>query len=137
MNIHWKSNITNSLWIKFAINCAINALTVIYNCRNGELLSEPAAANELVGLCAEIQSILTSVAECPSPLNLYQKVETVLQATAQNYSSTLQDVRNGRPSEIDYLNQHLVELAKSANLESPINNSVLRRFRCIAGTTRH
>jgi 2-dehydropantoate 2-reductase len=132
MNIHWDTNITDRLWTKFAINCAINALTVIYNCRNGELLNIPAAASELHELCGEIESIMNTVAASPQPLALFSKVLAVLEATAQNYSSTLQDVRKSRPTEIAYFNAYLCELASKANRDCPLNDAVLRRFNAIA-----
>lgn len=132
MNIVWDSDITGRLWTKFAVNCAINALTVIYDCRNGELLTLPNAAAQLRELCAEIQSIMLTVAACPQPLGLIGKVEAVVAATAQNYSSTLQDVRNGRPTEIAYFNGFLGELARLASMDCPVNDAVLRRFSAIA-----
>jgi len=135
MNIVWDSNITGRLWTKFAVNCAINAFTVIYACRNGGLLRLPAATRELRDLCAEIEKIMITVSDCPAPLVLFDKVDLVLRATAQNFSSTLQDVRNGRRTEIAYFNGYLCELAQMANMESPQNEAVLRRFNAIAKDT--
>lgn len=132
MNITWDPDITGRLWTKFAINCAINALTVIYNCRNGELLTRPGAASELRELCIEIENIMLTIPACPQPLTLYQKVKTVIEATARNYSSTLQDVRNGRRTEIDYFNGYMGELAQLADMDCPLNDDILRRFNAIA-----
>ena len=131
MNISWDSNITGRLWAKFAVNCAINALTVIYNCRNGELLTLPNARSELLKLCDEIQHIMLTVSACPEPLALLDKVEVVLTQTASNFSSTLQDVQKGRPTEIAYFNGYLCELAQLAKQVCPINESVLYRFNAI------
>lgn len=131
MNIVWDTNITDRLWTKFAVNCAINALTVIYDCRNGDLLTLPAAVAQLRALCAEIESIMLTVAACPQPLALFEKVEAVLRTTAHNYSSTLQDVHNGRTTEIDYFNGFLCELARLADQDCPLNNAILRSFKVI------
>ena len=132
MNIAWDSDITGRLWTKFAVNCAINALTVIYDCRNGELLTRPEAKARLHALCTEIEGVMLTIADCPQPLSLLEKVETVLAATAQNYSSTLQDVHNARPTEIAYFNGYLGELARIAGLECPLNDAVLQSFNAIA-----
>ena len=131
MNISWDSDITGRLWTKFAVNCAINALTVIYDCRNGELLTRPEATAHLRALCVEIEGIMGTIAACPHPLTLLKRVETVLVATAQNYSSTLQDVRNARPTEIAYFNGYLSELAQLAELDCPLNEAVLHSFNAI------
>lgn len=132
MNIVWDSNITGRLWTKFAVNCAINALTVIYDCSNGELMKLPAAAAQLRELCAEIERIMHTVPACPQPLALLKKVEMTLEATARNYSSTLQDVRNGRPTEIAYFNGYLAELAQLTHHPCPVNQAILRGFNSIA-----
>ena len=136
MNIEWESNITGRLWTKFAINCAINALTVIYNCRNGKLLTQPSAASELRELCIEIESIMLTIPACPQPLTLNNKVQAVLEATSCNYSSTLQDVQNGRPTEIGYFNGYLDELAQLADRDCPLNKDILRRFSAVAKHSR-
>lgn len=136
MNIQWDSDITGRLWTKFAVNCAINALTVIHDCRNGELLTLPVAAAQLRDLCGEIERIMLTVAQCPQPLNVLARVETVLAATAQNYSSTLQDVHNARPTEIAYFNGYLSELARLANRDCPLNDAVLSSFNAIAHRAR-
>lgn len=135
MNIHWDFDITDRLWTKFAINCAINALTVIYDCRNGELLVIPAATIELRALCAEIETIMSSATACPQPLALFDKTSKVLESTRMNYSSTLQDVRKARPTEIDYFNGYLCELARKANCQYPLNEALMRRFNALVAHT--
>lgn len=137
MHIHWDRDITKRLWTKFAINCAINALTVVYDCRNGDLLTLPAAVADLASLCAEIEHILASVPEYTANLNLTEEVEKVLRATAENFSSTLQDVRLGRPIEIDYFNPYLCELAQTAEISCAVNNDVMRRFYVITNGLQH
>ncbi|MCB1664241.1 MAG: 2-dehydropantoate 2-reductase [Pseudomonadales bacterium] len=128
MNLHWDAAIRRRLWDKFAVNCAINALTVIHDCRNGELLANPQAHTELLALCDEIQSLLQSLPQAPEPGDVYSRVHAVLLATANNLSSTLQDFRAGRATEMPYLNANLRDLAHQAALACPRNDDVLRRF---------
>lgn len=121
MNIAHDPDISNRLWQKFAINCAVNALTVVHNCRNGELLTLPAARQQLIRLCAEIEQIFAAVPEAPQLNSLLESVDEVLLATTSNYSSTLQDVRNGRVTEIAELNGYLVKLAQQHGCVAPLN----------------
>ncbi len=128
MNIQWDANITARLWIKFAINCAINGLTVIYNCRNGELLQHPERLATLRTLCDEIQHILNHTPASPALDNLYTQVETVLLATADNVSSTLQDARKGQTTEFTQFNPYLCELAQNYHLTAPANERLIHQF---------
>jgi 2-dehydropantoate 2-reductase len=131
MNIQHDPDINHRLWHKFAINCAVNALTVVHSCRNGELLTLPAARQQLIQLCAEIEHIFTAVPDAPLLDNLLESVDEVLRATSSNYSSTLQDVRNGKLTEIADLNGYLLELAQQHGCAAPMNialtNAVLSK----------
>ncbi len=127
MNLRLDDFIAQRLWYKFAINCAINALTVVHDCRNGELLEHPLARQQLPALCLEIEAILAAVPGAPLLSNLLVLVETVLRTTAANVSSTLQDVRRGRPTELPELNGYLCELAAQHQMACPLNDSILQQ----------
>lgn len=119
--------IARRLWQKFAVNCAVNALTVVHDCRNGELLVMPAARQALLALVEEIAFVLARLPEVPPLPDLQASVMEVLQATAYNLSSTLQDARLGRPTELSHLNGYLGELARQHGLASPLNDYILQR----------
>ena len=128
MGIRTDSDIEGRLWRKLAVNCAVNALTVLHDCRNGELLTHPQARGELLALCAEIDALYAALPETPALNDLVGQVDAVLTATAQNFSSTLQDFRRGKVSELSELNGYLCELAHSHKLDCRVNEDVLRRF---------
>ncbi|MGB4248157.1 MAG: 2-dehydropantoate 2-reductase [Pseudohongiellaceae bacterium] len=128
MGIRHDDNIENRLWRKLAANCAINALTALHDCRNGELLTRPEAHAELLVLVDEIATILNGLPDAPRIPNLHELVNSVLTATALNYSSTLQDVRRSRTTEIAHLNGYLCELAQAHDLDCTINQQILERF---------
>jgi 2-dehydropantoate 2-reductase len=127
MNMYPDKWIVERLWRKFAINCAINGLTAIHNCRNGELLSNTDYLSELHGLCAEISQLLVRIDRAPAVTDLYAAVEQVLTVTACNHSSTHQDIRHGRQTEIRELNGYLCDMATEQNLPCPCNQSVLNQ----------
>lgn len=130
-NIRIDEDIGARLWRKLAINCAINALTVIHDCRNGELVRIPAARQTLTRLCHEISGLLQAIPEAPAIDDLFAQVYQVLTVTADNISSTLQDVRRARETEIDHLNGYLGELATQHSLPCPVNTAVLQHMRVI------
>lgn len=131
LNIRIDDNIDARLWRKLAINCAVNALTVIHDCSNGALLQIPEARQTLASLCTEISALLSAMPGAPLIEDLYTQVKQVLTVTANNVSSTLQDIRRGRATEIDHLNGYLCELATTHELPCPVNAAVLQQMRVI------
>ncbi|RFA24499.1 hypothetical protein CAI21_21410 [Alkalilimnicola ehrlichii] len=112
---------------KLRVNALINPLTVLYRCRNGELLRNSAAYRELQALGEETDAILAAAGfrfEEPA----LQVAEQVARATAENYSSMYQDAQAGRRLELDYINGYLVRLAERQGLAAPVNAGVCERL---------
>ena len=118
-------DIERRLWHKFAINCAINPLTVKYQCKNGQLLKLAEASSELRTLCKEIQLITSSLKPADWFETLEADVQAVLELTSNNINSMLQDVRKGRETEIDQLNSLLSNKAKQLCIPCPVNNALI------------
>lgn len=96
----WTTQIMQKLWRKLAINCAINPLTVIYNCLNGELKHYPEHINRL---CSELQALLRCAGQTGAAEALHAQVWSVIEKTAANSSSMRQDVIHQRRTEISYM----------------------------------
>jgi 2-dehydropantoate 2-reductase len=96
----WTADIMGKLWRKLALNCAINPLTVLHDCRNGELLAH---REQLHTLCNELSAMLKANEQGNAADGLEEEVLRVIEATASNYSSMHQDVRSGRRTEIGFL----------------------------------
>ena len=127
MQVSKDPQIARRLWLKFAVNCAVNALTVLYDCRNGELLEIPQARQELDALVAEIDGLLRTLPDVPVLPDLHGSVAEVLRVAARNISSTLQDARHGRSTELGHLNGYLRDLARAHGLPCPLNEQLLQR----------
>ena len=121
----WDADIEQSLWLKLAINCAINPLTALHRCRNGELTGL-ALAPQLAGLCEEIMQISAAAGFGATTADLPEQVAAVIRATADNRSSMLQDVLARRGTEIDYITGHLLQLASRHGVAAPRNESLYR-----------
>lgn len=121
----WSLDILGRLWRKLALNCAINPLTVLYDCRNGGLHEHPA---ELASLCAELAELLTTCGQADAARGLHDEVLRVIQATAANYSSMHQDVAQGRRTEIAYLLGHACAAARRHRLVLPHLEALLGRL---------
>ncbi|WP_067515149.1 2-dehydropantoate 2-reductase [Endozoicomonas ascidiicola] len=120
-------HIEEKLWQKLAINCCINGLTALFNCRNGELLDGAERQQQLEHLIEETALILQqSGMENP---HLKEQVFNVCHATANNISSTCQDARLGRKTELPFINGFLINRASALNLPLPAHQSLLQQLR--------
>jgi len=116
----WDHNIGLRLWRKLAINCAINPLTALCNCRNGELPRGRRSRHLLEEVCREIDQVLACEGIALGQSTLDLAVE-VAQATASNRSSMLQDLSDGQRTEIDWINGYLVSRAAEHGIQVPLN----------------
>lgn len=112
----WSPRIQSRLWRKLALNCAINPLTVLYDCPNGELAVH---RDEVAALCAELALLLRRCNQAEAADGLLEEVQRVIQATAANSSSMRQDVAAGRRTEVRYLLGHACAEAARHGLEVP------------------
>ncbi|USE37441.1 ketopantoate reductase family protein [Endozoicomonas sp. SCSIO W0465] len=101
LNVSQCDAIEQKLWEKLAINSCINGLTALFNCRNGELLDNGEKQVWLDQLIIEASSVLAAL-EIPAT-SLREKVHGVCQNTASNLSSTCQDARRGRATELSFI----------------------------------
>jgi 2-dehydropantoate 2-reductase len=121
----WSTDILTRLWRKLALNCAINPLTVLHDCRNGGLQQHQC---EVATLCAELTELLERCGQPAAAQDLQYEVERVIQATAANYSSMYQDVANNRRTEISYLLGHACNVASRHRLTLPHLNQLQQRL---------
>lgn len=122
----WHDDIEQVLWRKFMINCAINPLTLIYQCANGQLVENKEYYAHMSKICAEIDMLTHKKGyHFPNSLALAQDVCKV---TAQNFSSMYQDAQHGRPTEIDFMTGFLLKEAAKFGLNCPENQALFNHI---------
>lgn len=121
----WDSEIDQALWLKLAINCAINPLTALHGCCNGELAEAP-LANQVRALCREIMAVSAAAGFAAVTEDLPDQVAEVISTTASNRSSMLQDVTAGRETEIEYITGYLLSVAKAHGIAVEHNAALYR-----------
>lgn len=112
----WTTDIVTRLWRKLALNCAINPLTVLHDCRNGGLQAHHC---EVATLCTELGELLERCGQPAAAQDLHDEVLRVIQATAANFSSMHQDVTQRRRTEISYLLGYACAAAQRHGLVLP------------------
>ncbi|WP_110934378.1 ketopantoate reductase family protein [Paenibacillus bouchesdurhonensis] len=121
-------DIDREIYRKLLINSVINPLTAIWRISNGELLETEERRTLLQQLCQEAAAIY-SARNIPFEGDAYDVVAEVCRSTASNMSSMLKDVLQGVPTEIDYINGRLVEMAKLSGVSVPGHEMMWRLVR--------
>ena len=123
----WVEDIEPHRWQKLCINAAINPLTALHACLNGELMNEP-LANKTQELIAELSMLLTAKGYTEIADAFPAACREVIQRTAQNQSSMRQDTKNQKKTEVDLIVPPLLSLAREKGIASPALNQIYRDF---------
>ncbi|WP_026349191.1 ketopantoate reductase family protein [Arsukibacterium perlucidum] len=122
------------LWQKLAINVAINPLTAIENCQNGQLAA-PRYQPQIEALVSEVCQVATASGYPMDISSSLAKVYQVIAATTNNFSSMQQDVQAGRQTEIDAICGYVCQQAAQLNIAAPANKQLLMRIRALTTAT--
>ncbi len=125
-DVAWHDDIHAACWRKLAVNCVINPLTALYNCPNGELKALP---DKVSAVSAEVAKVMEREGFHTSAESLLGYVNQVIENTAENISSMLQDVRLQRHTEIDYITGYLLQRARAHGLALPENSHLYEQIK--------
>ena len=117
-------NIKGEIWLKGAVNSVINPLTALLGVKNGFLLENEDLkdlGDRIAGEC-ETVARLESISLPRSPIDAWKEVAEM---TAENVSSALQDIRNGKRTEIKEINGVFVRKAEEHGVDAPYNRAIL------------
>ncbi|WP_174733828.1 2-dehydropantoate 2-reductase [Mesobacillus harenae] len=111
---------------KLVVNAVINPLTSILKVKNGQLIENPYYYSEVISLFNEVADILNLERKQDHLENLI----SICRNTANNRSSMLKDLEEGRPTEADAILGYLADEANRENKNAPLIQLFLN---CIRG----
>lgn len=129
---------------KLAINACIGPITALSDCPNGALYGNASAHRLIRSVCTEAADVFARQAEEAAaqgrPVSslwttsltrkaLEESVVSVIRSTSRNFSSMLMDVRNGKVTEIEYINGYLSRMANSLGISVPTNQMLVEVIR--------
>ena len=116
-------NVRGALWLKLILNCAHNAISAIARKPYGQTwpgAGIPEVIRDVVNECLAVAK-----AEGVSvPGDVDKAVLGIVQSLPAQYSSTAQDLARGKPTEIDYLNGHIVRRGEALGIATPVNRTL-------------
>ena len=113
-------NVAGALWSKLILNCAYNALSAITQLPYGRLVQ--GAGVEDVMRDAVQECLAVADADGVSvPGDVWEAVQRIARTMPAQISSTAQDLARHKPSEIDYLNGHVLRRGAALGIATPVN----------------
>lgn len=134
--VEFVADIDALVWGKLVVNAAINPLTALLRVPNGDLLSRSSAKILLSKVAQEVAAVATaSGIELPfdAPVSA---AEDVARRTASNYSSMLQDVMRGTPTEIDAICGAVMRVGGKVEVPTPTNEMFYHLVTALNAETR-
>ncbi|WP_232698370.1 ketopantoate reductase family protein [Brevibacillus daliensis] len=132
LTIDHVSNIYEYLWRKLMANVVINPLTTLFEIPNGELLQSRETLDIMRVMFLEAKNVAVASGQKITEKN-WQDILQICRNTSRNYSSMLQDLRNGRPIEIDAINGYIVNRGKVLGVKTPQQEAVYKAALLKAG----
>lgn len=114
-------NVLGRVWDKLLVNVGINALTGITKLYNGQLLDYPEIEELLEKAVSEGVAVARAKGIRLGFDDPVAHTKDLCRATAANKSSMLQDILNGRQTEIEMMNGAIVREGKALGIETPVN----------------
>jgi 2-dehydropantoate 2-reductase len=116
--------IERDLWQKLIINCAFNGISAVAQRQYGDMIGSPEVLALMDQIVVEGVEVAGSLA-IPFELQvLNAAVREIGQTMAAQYSSTAQDVRRGKRTEIDALNGYVARLGAERGIPTVANQAV-------------
>jgi 2-dehydropantoate 2-reductase len=126
------------LWAKMLYNCALNPLGALAGRRYGELVDDPTTRALIEAVVEEIFAVLERSAYAVAWSSAEDYLEVfygdLIPPTQNHESSMLQDLRAGRPTEIEALCGAVERLAGELGVETPVVSALAVLVRAAQGT---
>lgn len=122
-------------WAKTIVNSVINGLGTILEVKNGYLRENPYLESISVEIAREGCQVAQQLG-IEFEVHPLELLWDTIDRTRENYNSTLQDIRRGRRTEVDYIHGKIVEYANMVGLEAPRNELIWAIIKAKEGQSR-
>ena len=116
-------DVTNSLWAKLVVNCAINPLSAITRLPYGQMAAQDGVSQLMQDIAREALSVARAEG-ISVPDSVLETIRTIPTSMSGQFSSTAQDLMRGKRTEIDFLNGEIVKRASRLGIDVPINRTL-------------
>jgi 2-dehydropantoate 2-reductase len=126
-------NIDGELWIKLLANCALNALSALGQAKYGRIADDADAralmrtiVGEVLAVARAARVVLPGIEDTDAGIN---DAMNIARQMTQQLSSTAQDLRRGKRTEIDSLNGFIARRGSELGVAVPVNHALFTLVR--------
>ncbi len=125
LNPKWSSDIASVIWRKLLINVAINPVCAIAGVRNGALAEVPELWSQSLEAMREAEAVAHASGVDLGDVDTESYLRKVVEYTAENRVSMLQDLMAGRKTEVEVLCGAVVSKGQDLGIPTPRNEMLL------------
>lgn len=116
---------------KGMINAAINPIGALFSMTNGEIIKNKFTKKIQERVIDEITSLPGIIDLGISTAGIKDRIQRVCERTSSNRCSMLQDLENGRMTEIDYINGYFLKEAEKEKIKLHYNNFLIESIKAL------
>ena len=121
--VELSDNVVGALWGKLLLNCGYNAISAITDTPYGRMVTLPGIAQTVHDTVAECLAVAAAL-DVTIPGDVWAAVDRIATSMPGQVSSTCQDLRRGKPTEIDHLNGYIVRQGERLGIATPLNRAL-------------
>ena len=117
-------DIEADLWTKLILNAALNAISAVTHATYGEVVAVPELRETIRQLVNECVAVARAGDVGLPEVDFVEMVLSFGEKAQDVYSSTAQDLKRGKRTEIDALNGYIVRRGLELGVPTPLNQSL-------------
>jgi 2-dehydropantoate 2-reductase len=122
-------------WEKLIVTAGLNALAAVLHVPVGGLAQSATAKQFALRAAEEARRVAELEGVVFAPEEIAEAVDRVTGKTAKNYSSMLQDVLAGRPTEVEFVNGFVAQESRRHGVAAPLNEALRDLVQSLTETT--
>ena len=121
--VELSANVIGALWAKLLLNCGYNAISAITDVPYGRMVTLPGIARTVHDAVVECLAVAQAL-QVTIPGDVRAAVERIATSMPGQVSSPCQDLRRGKPTEIDHLNGYIAAEGERLGVATPVNRAL-------------
>ncbi|WP_115727493.1 ketopantoate reductase family protein [Actinomyces culturomici] len=118
-------DVAHLLWVKFALICTMGGVNILANATTGEVMTSAGTRALVRESLEEVRAVAAAHGVRLADADLDADFAQLERLAPSSTTSLQRDLREGRESELEFLNGDLVERAEAAGIDVPVNRIAL------------